>query len=86
MIRINNKYLIVGFIVIVMLSLYFGSGVMMGDGMNGRINESGWTGGNGWRWFPAVVTLIVGVLVGWLLLKKNKQIKILNNNFTGEPK
>lgn len=47
--RINNKYLIIGFVVIVILSLYFGSGAMMEGGMNGKINESGWTGSNSWR-------------------------------------
>jgi LPXTG-motif cell wall-anchored protein len=72
MIRINNKYLIAGFIVIVILSLYFGSGVMMEGGMNGKINESGWTGGNGLRWFPAIVAVFFGVLISWLFFRKKK--------------
>ncbi|MCX6168432.1 MAG: LPXTG cell wall anchor domain-containing protein [Ignavibacteriales bacterium] len=72
MIRINNKYLIAGFIVIVILSLYFGSGALLGGGMNGKINESGWTGGNGLRWFPAIVAIFFGVLIIWLFFRKKK--------------
>ena len=42
----------------------------MNNGINGKINESGWTGGNGWRWFPAIVTIFFGVLISWLLFRK----------------
>ena len=70
MIRIKNKYLIAGFIVIVILSLFFGSGALMDVGMNGKINESGWTGGNGLRWFPAIVAIFFGVLISWLFFRK----------------
>ena len=70
--KISNRYLVIAFLIIAILSLYFGSGVNIDSGMNGKmnINESGWMGGNNWRWFPTIVTLLFGFLVGWLLFRK----------------
>ncbi len=66
----NKKFLVVVFLVLVVMFLYFGGGAMIHGGMNGRVNENGWIGGNGWGWFPAIVTLGFGVLIGWLLFRK----------------
>ncbi len=38
--------------------------------MNGRMNENGWIASNSRGWFPAIVTLGFGVLIGWLLFRK----------------
>jgi len=70
--KISNRSLVIALIVLVVLFLYFGSGVMMDGGMNGRLNENGWMGGHSWRWFPTIVTLAFGVLIGWLLFRKKK--------------
>ena len=60
----NKGLLVVGFIVLLVLFLYFGSGVMMLGGMSGRMND------NGWGWIPALFTFGLVVFVGWLLFRK----------------
>jgi hypothetical protein len=40
----------------------------MGGGMNG----SAWTGGLGWMWIPAVLTIGLGALLAWSLLGKKE--------------
>jgi uncharacterized membrane protein len=67
----NDRFLVPSFIIIVVLFLYFGSGAMLDGGVNyGIMDKTGWLGGHSWRWFPAVITLIFGLTVGWLLFRK----------------
>ena len=66
----KNTLLIIVLVVIVVLFLYFGSGAIMDGGMNGKMNENDWMGSNSWRWFPTIVTLLIGILIGWLLFRK----------------
>ena len=68
--KINNRYLVIALIVLVVFFLYFGSGAMMDNGGSGMMNQNGWMGGHSWRWYPTIVTLLFGVLIGWLLFKK----------------
>ena len=68
--RISNRYLVITLVVIVVLFLYFGSGAMMDGGMNGSMNENHWLGVHSWRWYPTIVTLLLGVLIGWLLFRR----------------
>jgi len=68
--KTNNRYLVITLVVVVILFLYFGSGTMMDSGMNGRMNGNHWLGGNSWRLYPTLITLLFGVLIGWLLFKK----------------
>lgn len=69
--KMNDKFLVTSFIIIVVLFLYFGSGAMLDGGMNyGMMNKNGWLGGHSWRWFPAIITLIFGFTLGWLLFRK----------------
>ncbi|MFA6598210.1 MAG: hypothetical protein WCS69_10835 [Ignavibacteriaceae bacterium] len=68
--KTNNRYLVIALLVIVVLFLYFGSGTMMDSGIIGRMNENHSMGGNNWRLYPTIVTLLLGVLIGWLLFKK----------------
>ena len=66
----KNTLLIIALVITVVLFLYFGSGAIMDGGMHGRMNENSWVGGSIWRWFPTIVFLLVGVLIGWLLFRK----------------
>ena len=69
--KMNDKFLITSFIIIIVLFLYFGTGAMLDGGMNyGMMNKNGWLGGHSWRWIPAIVTLIFGFTLGWLLFRK----------------
>jgi hypothetical protein len=52
--------LVVAFVVVVILFLLFGGG-MMGGGMMGGIS---------WMWIPTLLTLGLGVLLGWVLFGK----------------
>jgi hypothetical protein len=45
---------------------------MTGGMMNGGMNGSGWMGERGWTWTPAIVTLVLGVVLGCLIFKKKK--------------
>lgn len=68
--KLSDRSLIIMLTVLVVLFLYFGNGLFMDSGMFGRMNENGSMGGNNWKWFPAIGTLLFGVLIGWLLFKK----------------
>lgn len=68
--KIDTKYLVITFIVLVVLIVYYVSGAIMDGGMHERMNENNWFRSSNWRWFPGIVFLFFGVIVGWLLLKK----------------
>ena len=68
--KIEKRFLVITFLVIVVLFLFFGSGEIMNGSMNGRMNENGWLGGNSWWWFSAIVILVFGVSFGWLFYRK----------------
>jgi hypothetical protein len=54
------------------LFLLFGGGAMTGGMMNGGMHGSGWMGERSWMWTPALVTLGLGVVLGWLIFKKKE--------------
>jgi preprotein translocase subunit SecG len=66
----TNTPLVIAFVIVVALFLGFGGGAMTGGMMNGGINGSGWMGERNWMWTPAIVTLGLGVVLGWLIFKK----------------
>jgi hypothetical protein len=74
----NKTGLIIAFVVVVVLFLVFGGGAMSGSfmgggGMMGRGSMGqGGIGGYGWMWIPTLITLGVGVLLGWLIFGKSK--------------
>ncbi len=63
----NKTLLIVGLAVVVVLFLLFGGGVMNGSMMNGGMMGQGWNNGFGLRLIPTLITLGLGVLLGWLI-------------------
>lgn len=73
----NKTGLIIAFVVVVVLFLVFGGGAisgsfmgrgMMGDGMMG----SGGIGGYGWMWIPTLLTLGLGIILGWMIFRQTK--------------
>jgi hypothetical protein len=68
----TNKPLVIAFVLIVVLFLLFGGGAMTGGMMNGGMHGSGWMGERSWMWTPALVTLGLGVVLGWLIFKKKE--------------
>ena len=72
----NNISLVVAFVVVIVLFLFFGgwgmSGGMMSGGMNRGMNGSGWMGGHSWMWAPTLITLFLGIVLGWAIFKKKQ--------------
>lgn len=78
----NRTGLVIAFVVVVVLFLIFGYGTMsgsfMGSGnmgggmMAGGTTGQGGMGGYGWMWIPTLITLGVGVLLGWLIFGNKK--------------
>ena len=62
--------LVIAFVVVVVLFLIFG-GAMTGSMMGGGMMGQGWiNGGFSWMWIPTLLTLGLGVLLGWLIFGK----------------
>lgn len=78
----NRTGLIIALVVVVVLFLIFGFGTMsgsfMGNGhtgdgmMGGGTIGQGRMGGYSWMWIPTLITLGVGVLLGWLIFRNKK--------------
>jgi uncharacterized membrane protein YciS (DUF1049 family) len=68
----NKRYLVVTLVVIVVLFLYFGIGILMEGGMNSGMHGNSLISNSNWRLFPTIVTLLIGVVIGWLLFKKKE--------------
>jgi len=59
--------LVVAFIVVVVLFLLFGGGAMTGATMSGGMMGGGMMGGINWMWIPTLLTLGIGILLGWAI-------------------
>lgn len=68
----NKTPLVIAFVVVVVLFLIFGGGTMTGSMMNGGMMGRGWIGGFSWMWIPTLLTLGLGVLLGWIIFGKKK--------------
>lgn len=73
----NRTGLVIAFVVVVLLFLVFGGGAMSGSFMGGGGTEGGmmgrgWMGGFNWMWFPTLIALGVGILLGWAIFGKRK--------------
>jgi len=77
----NKTPLVIALVVVVVLFLIFGGGLMtgsmMGGGMMGqggiggyRMGQGWINGGFSWMWIPTLLTLGLGVLLGWLIFGK----------------
>lgn len=65
----KNTLLIVAFVVVFALFLVFGGGAMTGGMMNGGM-QNGLMGERSWMWFPTLITLGLGVVLGWVIFRK----------------
>lgn len=62
--------LVIAFVGVVVLFLIFGGGAMTGSMMSGGMMGHGRIGGFSWIWIPTLLTLGLGVLLGWLIFGK----------------
>ena len=68
--EMSKTPLVIAFVVVVVLFLIFG-GMMSGSMMSGGMMGHGWiAGGFSWMWIPTLLTLGLGVLLGWLIFAK----------------
>ena len=56
----NNTALVIAFVVVLVLFLLFGGGAMTGATMSGI----------SWMWIPTLLTLGIGILLGWAIFEK----------------
>ena len=66
----KKTLLVIAFVIVVALLVLFGGGAMTGSMMNGGMMGHRWIGGFGW--FPTLLTLGLGVLLGWMIFGKAK--------------
>ena len=77
----NKTPLVIALVVVIVLFLIFGNGAMtesmgcggmMGQGgIGGYRMGHGWiNGGFSWMWIPTLLTLALGVLLGWVIFGK----------------
>jgi hypothetical protein len=66
----NKTALVIAFVVVVVLFLLFGGGAMTGATMSGGMIGSGMMGGISWMWIPTLLTLGIGILLGWAIFGK----------------
>lgn len=62
--------LVIAFIVVVVLFLLFGGGMATGAIMSGGMMGGGMMGGISWMWIPTLLTVGLGVLIGWAIWGK----------------
>ena len=73
--------LVIALVVVIVLFLIFGGGAMTGSmigggmmgpgGLGGHRMGHGWiNGGFSWMWIPTLITLGLGVLLGWAVFGK----------------
>ena len=66
----NKTTLVITFVVVVGLFLLFGGGAMTGAMMSGGMMGRGTMGGISWMWIPTLLTLGIGILLGWAIFGK----------------
>jgi hypothetical protein len=66
----NKPALVSALVVVVVLFLLFGGGAMTGATMGGGMMGNGRMGGISWMWIPTLLTLGLGVLLGWVIFGK----------------
>ena len=66
----NKAGLVMAFSVVVVLFLLFGSGALTGATLSNGMMGSGKMGGISWMWIPTLVTLGIGVMLGWTIFAK----------------
>lgn len=62
--------LVIAFVVVILLFLLFGGGMVTGTRMTGGMMGRGMLGGISWMWLPTLLTLGLGVLLGWAIFGK----------------
>lgn len=71
----NSNTIIGALVIVAALFLLFGGGALTGGFLDGP-HGGGWMPGNEWMtnrtwmWTPTILTLGIGILLGWVLFRK----------------
>ena len=68
----TRNALLISFVLIIVLLLLFGGGMMSGATLSGGMMGGGMMGGISWMWIPTLLTLGLGVLLGWVIFGKKE--------------
>jgi hypothetical protein len=63
--------MVVGLIIVFVIFMLSGPRMINGGMMNGGMNGIGWGGQSG-IWIISIISLFIGIGIGWLLFKKMK--------------
>ena len=66
----NRTVLVSAFVVVIVLFLLFSGGTTTGATMGGGMMGNGMMGGISWMWITTVLTLGLGILLGWVIFGK----------------
>lgn len=66
----GNTALILALVVVVLLFLLLIGGMATGTMMSGGMMGRGMMGGVSWMWLPTLLTLGLGLLLGWVIFGK----------------
>ena len=66
----NKAGLVMAFSVVAVLFLICGGGALTGATLSNGMIGSGTMGGISWMWIPTLVTLGIGILLGWTIFTK----------------
>jgi hypothetical protein len=66
----NKTFLVIAFVVVVVLFLLFGGWMMTGATLSGGMMGSGMMGGISWMWIPTLISLGIGIPLGWVIFGK----------------
>lgn len=67
----NRTGLVIAFVVVVALFLLFSGGAMTGATMSGGMMGRGMMGAVNWMWIPTLLTLGIGIILGWAIFGKS---------------
>ena len=66
----NKAGLVMAFSVVAVLFLIFGGGALTGATLSNGMMGSGTMGGISWMWIPTLVTLGIGIMLGWTIFAR----------------
>ncbi len=66
----NKTILIIAFVIVILLFLLLSGGMGTGTMMRGGMMGRGMMGGLNWMWIPTLLTLALGILIGWVIWAK----------------
>lgn len=70
---LDNTPLLLSFIIVVVIFLLFTGGAITMTIMNESLNKNGVFNNISWLWVPAMVSLLVSCLLGWVILVQTKK-------------